>query len=75
MSSIRKRRGKYQAQVRKDGQTVSKTFTSKADAIKWSKEQEVLIEQGSFTSKKESITLSPANALGKRSLKKPQKLQ
>ncbi|OAH97367.1 hypothetical protein A1353_23050 [Methylomonas methanica] len=58
MSSVRKRNGKYQAQVRKDGQTVSKTFTSKTDAVKWSKEQEVLIEQGSFTSKKKSITLS-----------------
>lgn len=58
MSSIRKRNGKYQVQVRKDGKQVSKTFTNKSDAIKWSKEQEVSIEQGSYTSKKESITLS-----------------
>ena len=52
MSSIRKRNGKYQVQVRKDGKQVSKTFTNKSDAIKWSKEQEVSIEQGSYTSKK-----------------------
>lgn len=60
MASIRKRDGKYQAQVRKDGKSVSKTFTNKADAMKWSKEQEVCIEQGSFSSKSKSksVTLS-----------------
>ena len=40
MASIRKRDGKYQVQVRKDGKSISKTFTNKSDAVKWSKEQE-----------------------------------
>ena len=58
MATIRKRLGKYQVQVRKDDKNISRTFINKSDAIKWSKEQEVSIEQGSYTSKKESVTLS-----------------
>lgn len=58
MATIRKRAGKYQVQVRKDGKSISKTFTNRSDGIKWSKEQEVKIEQGSYISKNESITLS-----------------
>lgn len=58
MATIRKRLGKYQVQIRKDGKNISKTFINKADAIKWSKEQEVSIEQGSYSSKKDAITLS-----------------
>ena len=58
MATIRKRLGKYEAQVRKDGKSISRTFTTKADALKWSKEQEVKIEQGSYISKKETVTLS-----------------
>ncbi|MGZ8144641.1 MAG: hypothetical protein ACXWTG_10810, partial [Methylosarcina sp.] len=58
MATIRKRAGKYQVQVRKDGKNISRTFINKSDAIKWSKEQEVLIEQGSYLSKKKSVSLS-----------------
>lgn len=58
MATIRKRLGKYEAQVRKDGKSLSRTFINKSDAIKWSKEQEVKIEQGSYISKKETVTLS-----------------
>ena len=58
MATIRKRLGKFQAQIRKDGNIISQTFINKSDAIKWTKEQEVLIEQGSYTSKKESVTLA-----------------
>ena len=58
MATIRKRLGKYQVQVRKDGKNLSQTFINKSDAIKWSKEQEVKIEQGSYISKKETVTLS-----------------
>ena len=43
MATIRKRLGKYQAQIRKDGNFISQTFINKTDAIKWTKEQEVLI--------------------------------
>ena len=58
MNSIRKRDGKYQVQVRKDGKSISKTFTNKSDAVKWSKEQKVSIEQGSYISKTKSVSLS-----------------
>jgi hypothetical protein len=58
MATIRKRSGKYQVQVRKDGKNISRTFIKQSDAIKWSKEQEVKIEQGSYISKKETVTLS-----------------
>ena len=58
MATIRKRLGKYQAQIRKDGNFISQTFINKTDAIKWTKEQEVLIEQGCYISKKESVTLA-----------------
>jgi len=57
MATIRKRCGKYQVQVRKDDKNISRTFINKADAIKWGKEQEVSIEQGSYVSKKEAVTL------------------
>jgi|GEM_PF-1765640 len=58
MATIRKRLNKYQVQVHKEGKSISKTFTNKSDVLKWAKEQEVKIEQGSFTVKKESIPLS-----------------
>ncbi len=35
MPSIRKRKGKYQVQVRIQGQQISKTFTQLKDAKKW----------------------------------------
>ncbi len=57
MATIRKRLGKYQVQIRKDGKNISKTFTNKCDAIKWGKAQEVSIEQGTYVSRKEYITL------------------
>jgi len=37
MATIRKRSGKYQVQVRKDGKNLSRTFIKQSDAIKWSK--------------------------------------
>ena len=58
MATIRKRLGKYQVQVRREDKFISKTFINKSDALKWSREQEVKIEQGNFTAKKESITLA-----------------
>lgn len=58
MATIRKRLGKYHTQVRKNGKNITRTFSSKADALKWAKEQEVKIEQGRFTAKKEVVTLS-----------------
>jgi integrase len=58
MATIRKRLGKFQVQIRKDGKFISQTFLKKSDAVKWAKEQEVLIEQGLYTSKRDSITLA-----------------
>lgn len=58
MATIRKRLGKYQVQIRKENKNLSKTFTNKADALKWAKEQEVKIEQETFTGKKETVSLS-----------------
>ncbi|MEI8574649.1 hypothetical protein U737_14045 [Methylomonas sp. LW13] len=58
MATIRKRLGKYHTQVRKNGKSITKTFTTKADALRWAKEQEVKIEQGNFTDKKENVTLA-----------------
>ncbi|MEY4717753.1 MAG: hypothetical protein RL563_371, partial [Pseudomonadota bacterium] len=43
--------------IRKDQKFISKTFINKSDALKWAKEQEVKIEQGNFTVKKEVVTL------------------
>ncbi|QSB03156.1 site-specific integrase [Methylomonas sp. EFPC1] len=51
MATIRKRQGRYHTQVRKNGKSITKTFTNKSDALKWAKEQEVKIEQGTFTTK------------------------
>ena len=61
MATIRKRQGKYHTQVRKNGINITKTFTNKLDAQRWAKEQEVKIEQGTFTTltkEVEVVTLS-----------------
>ena len=47
MGSIRRRNGKFQAQVRRDGITpVSKTFTHKKDAVVWVRGLEARIDAG-----------------------------
>ena len=49
MSSIRKRNGRYQAQVRRRGYSpTSRTFTNLATANKWIKSVEVDLERGEF---------------------------
>lgn len=60
MATIRKRQNRYHTQVRKNGISITKSFTNKLDAQKWAKEQEVKIEQGAFTTikiKEEVVTL------------------
>ena len=44
MSSIRKRNGKYQAQVRINGASVTKSFRTKSEAFSWSRRQEARLE-------------------------------
>ena len=57
MGSIRVRKGRYQANVRRKGcATVTKTFTSKEVAKRWIKTTEIAIEQGEY-SPKISITV------------------
>ena len=47
MGSIRKRNGKYQAQIRRDGvPAISKTFHAKRDAIVWVRGLEARIDAG-----------------------------
>jgi len=49
MAYYRKRNGKWNAQVRRAGiKTISKTFTQKADAIKWANSIELSLEKGVF---------------------------
>lgn len=51
MATIRKRNSKWQAQVRrKNVGAISKTFSRRSDAVKWSQEQEVKMETGIFGS-------------------------
>ena len=48
MSSITRRNGKYQAQVRRLGQSISRTFHRKSDAVAWARQVESDIERGTF---------------------------
>jgi integrase len=47
MASIRRRSGKWQAQIRRDGlHNLSRTFTSKRDAEVWARDAEAKIDRG-----------------------------
>ncbi len=47
MASIRKRDGKYQVRVIRQGhKALAKTFISRAEAVRWGRQMEVMIEQG-----------------------------
>jgi len=48
MATYRKRNTKWNVQVRKEGKAISKTFTLKADAIKWANSIELSLEKGIF---------------------------
>ena len=51
MAAIDKRsNGRWRVRIRnRRAPALSKTFTRKADAIKWARDTEILIEQGHFT--------------------------
>ena len=60
MATIRKRKNKYQVQVRrKDSPQVSKTFICYKDAKKWARETEIKLDQNfiQFTEDPYSLTL------------------
>ena len=45
MATIRKRNGRWQAQIRKSGtRAISRTFTLRQDALFWAREQERVLE-------------------------------
>ncbi len=47
MASIRRRRGKWQVQVRRKGfPALSKAFVAKEDALRWAREQERAVDRG-----------------------------
>lgn len=46
MASITKRKGKYFVQVRRNGHSISKTFTLKKDAETWGRQKELELERG-----------------------------
>ena len=53
MSAIRKRNGKFQARIHRRGfPAVSKTFLTRADAVRWAREAEVRFERTGGTSER-----------------------
>jgi integrase len=50
MATIRKRGGKWQAIVRREGRTRSRSFSMRADAARWARETEQQAERGDLTS-------------------------
>jgi integrase len=62
MASIRKRGGKWQARVKRNGQTLERSFLTKADAQRWARTTEADIERGVFQpqSKASLLTLRAA---------------
>ena len=56
MASIRRRNGRYQAQIRLPGKpALSKTFSYKQDAQRWARDTERRLEQGEFYVPTEAI--------------------
>ena len=48
MATFNKRYAKWHVRVRKNNKVITKTFVSKKNAIRWSKEMELKIEKGAF---------------------------
>jgi hypothetical protein len=46
MASIRRRKTGYQVQIRRDGQSLCKTFKSRDDAERWARMEERRIDLG-----------------------------
>lgn len=63
MAAIRKRGSKWQARVKRNGQTLDKSFLTKADAQRWARTVEADIERGTFRPKGESSQLTLRAAL------------
>lgn len=57
MANIRERNGRWQARITLDGRAIAKTFTSKADAQRWARQQQVDFERGLITPARPTIAL------------------
>lgn len=60
MSNIRQRGDKWQARVTVDGETATKSFTRRADAVKWCQHQQVAMERGEYQKAPQLVTLANA---------------
>ena len=60
MATFRKRNDKWQARVQRSGQSpISKTFNTKADAVKWARNIESQLDLGTFAPKQTMPRLMP----------------
>lgn len=66
MASIRKRGSKWQARVKRDGNTVEKSFLTKADAQRWARTTETETERGEFDLQDKPACLTLHEALDLR---------
>lgn len=65
MAAIRKRGSKWQARVKRNGQTLDKSFLTKADAQRWARTIEAEIERGAFRPYPKATQITLAAALGR----------
>jgi len=65
MAAIRKRGSKWQARVKRNGQTLDKSFFTKADALRWARTIESEIERGAFRPYPKASPVTLETALGR----------
>ncbi|MBM3361141.1 MAG: site-specific integrase [Betaproteobacteria bacterium] len=65
MAAIRKRGSKWQARVKRNGQTLDKSFLTKADAQRWARTIEAEIERGAFRPYPKATQITLEAALGR----------
>ncbi|CUH49024.1 hypothetical protein [Ruegeria atlantica] len=68
MATITKREsGKWQAIVRKEGKSRSRTFSKRADACRWARETELQVERGEWQKPSEGAasTMTLGQVLGR----------
>ena len=68
MAAFRKRGGKWQARVKKDGHTIEKTFVIKADAERWARKIESELERRGTRQESDAHRVTLAEALSRYSM-------
>ena len=64
MATIRKRNGRWQAQIRKSGtRAISRTFRLRQDALFWAREQERVLELQTDVFQKKTLLKKPLTDL------------